>query len=200
MTGTQYFTSGEPLREQETVFRFLAREPRTRRRILATSLHEVLERSIYSDRSVEARLMRPTDPKYPHYVFMFLKRIAGFTDEEYRNIRMNLLSGYCRVAKLVSPHATNVIGIASEAGLPPTRSEDLIYLDFSHWSRQDEAEARRIQNELKIFRKVRSGGARTFEYPVDHRGRPRGKSPSRNSPCPCGSGQRFKRCHGKKRK
>jgi hypothetical protein len=48
MTGTQYFTGGRPLREQEVMFRFLAREPRTRRRILATSLHEVLERSIHA--------------------------------------------------------------------------------------------------------------------------------------------------------
>jgi hypothetical protein len=36
MTGTQYFTTGQPLRDDETVFRFLAREPRTRRRMLAT--------------------------------------------------------------------------------------------------------------------------------------------------------------------
>jgi hypothetical protein len=49
MTGTQYITSGRPLHEQEVMFRFLAREPRTRRRMLAASLHEVLDQSVHSD-------------------------------------------------------------------------------------------------------------------------------------------------------
>ena len=48
MTGTQYFSSGQPLKEQEPVFRLMAREPRTRRRMLAVSIHEVLKRSVTS--------------------------------------------------------------------------------------------------------------------------------------------------------
>jgi hypothetical protein len=60
MTGTQYHTSGAPLREQEQVFRLLARESRTGRRALAICLHEVLERSINSLR--EARVLQPTNP------------------------------------------------------------------------------------------------------------------------------------------
>lgn len=71
MTGTQYFTTGQPLREQEAVFRFLAREPRTRRRMLTASLHEVLERSIHSDRVLEARVIKPIDAGFPNYVFLF---------------------------------------------------------------------------------------------------------------------------------
>jgi len=106
MTGTQYFTSGEPLREQEVMFRFLAREPRTRRRMLADSLHQVLERSIHSGAPWEARVNVSTDPGFPHYVFLFLKRKEGLTDEEYRKLRANLLSDYCRVTKLKFPEAT----------------------------------------------------------------------------------------------
>jgi hypothetical protein len=56
MTGTQYFSSGQPLREQEQVFRFLAREPRTRRRLLAISLHEVLRRSAQSSAPFQVRI------------------------------------------------------------------------------------------------------------------------------------------------
>jgi hypothetical protein len=195
MTGTQYFTSGQALREQEVMFRFLAREPRTRRRMLATSLHEVLEQSIHAQ-NWSARVMQSTEAGFPHYVFLFLKRAPGLTDEEYRNIRMNLLSDYCHVTKLKYPQATNIIGIASEAGLPPRRSEDLIYLDTSHWSPTDEAEAKEIQNRFGLLRKVTTGRSREYEYPVDHMGNPRRSGPSRNSPCPCGSGIRFKRCHG----
>ena len=197
MTGSQYFTSGKPLREQEIIFRFLAREPRTQQRLLATSLHDVLERSVYSSRNLEARVLHPIDPKSPHYAFLFLKRPADSTEEEYRNYRMNLLSGYCRVTKLMFPDATNIIGIASEAGLPPDRSEDLMYLDASRWSPEDEAEAKKIQNQYQILQKVRSVEVYSRQYPVDQKGQPCQKTPSRNSPCPCGSGKRFKRCHGK---
>jgi len=197
MTGTQYFTSGRPLHEQEVMFRFLAREPRTRRRMLAISLHEVLENSIHA-RVWSARVMQPTEVGFPYYVFLFLKRKPGLTDKQYRNIRMNLLSDYCSVAKLKFPQATDIIGIASEAGLPPQRSEDLMYLDASHWSPKDQAEAKEIQSRLGLLRKVTASATREYEYPVDHKGKRRKTTPSRNSPCPCGSGERFKRCHGQK--
>jgi len=196
MTGTQYHNSGQPLREQEVVFRFLARESRIGRRVLAIALHEVLERSICSIR--EARVLQPSDPRSPTYVFLFLKRKSGLTYEEYRNVRMNLLANYCHVAKLAYPKATNIVGIASEAGLPPQRSEDFFYLNTSRWTAKDEAEAKEIQNRFNLLKKVRPAASREYEYPVDHRGKPRRATPSRNSPCPCGSGERYKRCHGRK--
>jgi SEC-C motif-containing protein len=199
MTGTQYFlTHRYPVREQEAVFRFLAREPRTRRRMLSISLHEVLARSLHTDGPLEARVMAPTDPRFPHYVFLFLKRKEGLTDEEYRTVRMNALFGYCRVAKLRFPDAVHIIGIATEGGLPPQRSEDFAYLDTSSWSATDEANAKKIQKEFGFLRRIRPGSAREHEYPVDHEGRPRKTTYSRNSPCPCGSGKRYKRCHGTK--
>jgi len=202
MTGTQYYTSGRQVNEQEIMFRYLAREPRVRRRALAGSLHEVLERSIHSKRMLEARVMPPTGPGEPHYVFLFLRRKEGITDEQYRTVRMNLLAEYCAVTKLKFPKAVHIVGIASEAGLPPQRSEDLIYLDASNWGPKDEARAKGIQKQLGILRKVTPGKVHMYEYPVDRDGKPRtatpsDNSPSRNSPCPCGSRKRFKRCHGR---
>lgn len=195
MTGTQYFTSGRPLRDQEVVFRFLAREPRTRRRMLAISLHEVLERSLHSSSPLQARVIQPTDANSPHYVFLFLHRKPGLSDEEYRKIRFRVLSDYCVVTKLKFPDAIHIVGIASEAGLPPQRSEDFIYMDASHWTAKDEAKAKEIQERFGFLRKVKREATREYEYPIDHRGKRRGM-PSRNSPCPCGSHKRFKNCHG----
>ena len=197
MTGTQYFTSGQPLREQEVAFRFLAREPRTRRRLLAISLHEVLKRSIHSGTPIEARVQEPLEPDSPCYVFMVLKRKAGLSDEEYRNVRKNLLASYCQVTKLKFPKATDIIGIATESGLDTRRSEDFIYLNASRWSAADEARAKEIQNRLGLLKKVTASSTREYEYPVNHEGRARRPRPSRNSPCPCGSHERYKRCHGK---
>jgi hypothetical protein len=163
MTGTQYFTSGKQVNEQEIMFRYLAREPRVRRRILAESLHEVLERSVHSKKILEARVMTPTGPGDPHYVFLFLRRKEGITDEQYRTVRMNLLADYCAVTKLKFPKAVHIVGMASEAGLPPERSEDLIYLDASKWGPKDEARAQGIQKRLGILGKVTRGGMRMYE-------------------------------------
>ncbi len=197
MTATQYFTSGGPLGEQEKMFRFLAREPRTHRRGLAISLHEVLERSIHSLAPWEARMMLPWKVGEPLYVFLVFKRKPGISDEEYRNARVGLLSSYCRVAKHEHPQAIHIIGIATEDGNPQPRSEDLIYLDTSDWSPESEQEAREIQRRLGLLKKVKPTMKHEYEYPVDHTGNPRRTTRSRNSPCPCGSRKRFKRCHGK---
>lgn len=197
MTGTQYFTSGRPLHEQEIMFRFMAREPRTRRRALVADLLEVRERSINSASPWDARVICPSNPGDPHYVFLFLKRPPGASDDEYRDVRKNLLSDYCYVAKLRFPYATHIAGIASEAGHVARRSEDLLYLNASNWDAADLARAREIQEKTGLLKTVKSTMTREYEYPVDHEGKPRRKTLSRNSPCWCGSGKRFKRCHGK---
>jgi hypothetical protein len=172
MTGTQYFGSGHPVEEQEVAFRFMAREPRTRRRMLAISLHEVLEKSLTA-KFFSARAMTSEDERFPYYVFLFMHRKPDLTDDEYRNMRIHLLSDYCAVAKLVYPKAKDIIGIASEAGLPDRRSEDLIYLDARHWTEEDQERARKKQDALGILKEVSSQAAREYEYPVDHEGKPR---------------------------
>jgi len=197
MSGTQFSNlNGHSLRDQEIVYRFLAREPRTRRRFLATRLHELLERSKHSKGPLVARVLPPSNGDSPHYVFVFLKRPAGLTDERYRRVRMNVLADYCRVTKLRFPEATDIIGFASEAGSVPQRSEDLIYVDTRKWSAKDEAKAREIQKKLGFLTKVKVSARRVHEYPVNHQGVPRKTTLSRNSPCPCGSRKRFKNCHG----
>ena len=128
MTGTQYRGGEHPVREQEKAFRFMAQEPRTRRRMLAVSLHETLKNSL-TRTPLAARVMTSNNEKFPYYVFLFLHRKPDLTDDEYRNMRIHLLSDYCQVAKLVYPKAKDIIGLASEAGLPDRRSEDLIYLN-----------------------------------------------------------------------
>ena len=195
MTGTQYFGSGHPVHEQEVAFRFMAREPRTRRRMLAISLHEVLDKS-RTAKYFSARVMQPDGGDFPHYVFLFMHRAPALKDDEYRNMRMHLLSDYCAVTKLVYPEAKDIIGLASEAGLAGRRSEDLIYLNARDWTERDQQRARKKQDTLGILKEVTTQASREYEYPVDHEGKPRRTTPSRNSPCPCGSGLRYKRCHG----
>jgi hypothetical protein len=109
MTGTEYFKSGRPLKEQEKSFRFLAREPRTRRRGLINSLSELLERSANSASAWDARLVISARKQDPLYVFLAAKRKPGVSDDDYRNYRVRLLSDYCHVAKHKHPEALDAL-------------------------------------------------------------------------------------------
>lgn len=73
----------------------------------------------------------------------------------------------------------------------------LIYLDARDWTEEDQKRAMEKQDALGILKEVTTAASREYEYPVDHSGKPRRKAPSRNSPCPRGSGERYKRCHGR---
>jgi len=130
MTGTEYIKSGHPLKDQEVMFRLLAAESRTRRRLLSVSLHQVLERSRNSGSAWDARVMLPSNPGDPYYLFLLAKRPEGVTDAEYRRMRIQLLSDYCNVAKLKSRDAKHIIGLATEAGDENRRSGRL---DLRRW-------------------------------------------------------------------
>ena len=175
----------------------MAREPRTIRRILAVKIHEVLQRSLTSRSPCEARVMPPAWPGSPHYVFLVARPPAGLSAEEYREKRVQLLSDYCNVAKLRFPDATHIVGIATEDANAVGRSEDMVYIDASKWDADAFNSAREIQQRLGILKNVKTERETTHEYPVDHAGKPRPTTLSRNSKCRCGSGKRFKRCHGK---
>jgi hypothetical protein len=198
MTGTQYIGGERPLHEQETIFRALAREPRTRRRMLARSIHEVIGRSVNSGSALDARVIVASRPDDPYYVFLCYRRPPNSSDDEYRQTRGQLLTAYCQVTKVDHKDATIIIGIATESGLGDDRSEDMIHLDASECSAEQEAYALELKERFRIMRKTRVTKGIEHEYPVDHRGKARGTVPSRNSKCKCRSGKRFRNCCGRK--
>jgi hypothetical protein len=195
MTGTQYFGGERPLSEQEIIFKFLARESRTRRRSLSRSLHQVWAKSVNAP-VLSARVMTSNEAGAPYYVFFFLKRKPGMSDEEYRAIRRQRLIDYCCVAKVKFPEALDIVGIASEGGDVERRSEDLFYLDARNWSAKDQAKAEQVQKQFGMLKKTTPHFEREYEYPVNHEGKRKKYKLGRNSPCWCNSGKRFKRCHG----
>jgi SEC-C motif-containing protein len=197
MTGTQYISSGQPLKEQEIVFRLMAREPRTRRRMLAVSIHEVLKRSVTSGSAWDTRVIAPSHPGDPHYVFLAARRAPGVSYEEYREVRLQLLSDYCYIARFKWPEASDIIGIATESGASQKRSHDLIYLNAENWDADAETHAKETQQRLGLLNQAKPSFGREHEYPVDYTGCERETTILRNSPCRCGSGKRFKRCCGR---
>jgi hypothetical protein len=199
LAGTQHFTTHKEIRDGERILRFFAREPRTRRRMLARGMHELISKTPQNYRAT--RVILPSRPGDPYYVFMLLPHLDGVQYEEYREVRRHLLSEYCRVVKLKYPKAQDIVGIATETGTNEYRSEDAVYYDARSFSEQDRVEAQSLMEDLGLFAKVEFFAGVEQEYPEPTTSplrtpATRLKGRHRNVPCPCGSGKKFKKCCG----
>lgn len=205
IAGTLYTASDSSIASQERLLRVLAREPRVRRRMLGRSLLEkVLDAP--TPGSFKSRSMLPSFPGDPHYVFVIgspppeLRRIGGDSDE-WRTKRRHVLGAYALAAMHHFADAQRVVGIATDGGVGEGRSHDLVLVERARMDEDMHREARRIYAETGWFRKIAVSRGTESEY-VDDRPRP-GDSfhhettkIGRNEPCPCGSGKKFKKCHG----
>ena len=193
LAGTEYFVSEHTVTDLEPGLRLMAREPRVRRRMLAKSLFAVLERGDREWRA--ARVCKAIIPGEPYYVFITLQPDQDRSYKEYRIVRNELLKAYCLVTRLQFDDALDIVGIASEPMSSSGRSEDFIYLDGRHWTEELEAEASRFQSELGILQEMRPFQQTEHEYPKAWE-EAIWKDRNRNKACPCGSGPKFKKCHG----
>lgn len=210
LEGTQYYATDPEIRTQEKTVRFLAREPRTRRRMLAKVFIGLIKKTPASDRCT--RTMLPSKPGDPHYVFLLLPHPKDVEYSKYREVRRDLLQRYCIITKLDFPDARDIIGIATEteADTDPDASFDTAYLDAKTWTDEEQIEARRLKQELIEQGRLGDKYVTTKWMERDY---PRTYLPSnhvaseepvyamkgrdRNAPCPCGSGKKYKHCHGK---
>jgi hypothetical protein len=202
---TQHFTSHPDVWDQEKGLRFLAREPRTRRRMLAELLHELIFKTPQQALRA-ARVVLPSAPGDPHYVFLLLSEPQDKPYEEYREVRRSLLQAYCMVVKLQYPGAEDIVGIATETGTEEVRTEDTLYYDARGWTEQEQAEAQRLATDHGLLRDVQHFAGVVQEYPASSTTQvPRGfgrsdtrlKGRHRNARCPCGSGTKYKNCCGR---
>jgi hypothetical protein len=164
MNDTQYIRDPLGARNQEKTVRFLAREPRTRRRMLARSLIELMEKYPKSYKST--RVMVPSKPGDPYYVFLLIPHFDSIPQSEYREARSKLLEAYCMVTKLTFPAATDIVGIATESGTDEYRSEDALYLDARIWTPDQQIEATSLQADLGLLTKVTKHATKELEYPI----------------------------------
>ena len=193
--GGQYVPTEASIADQETMLRFMAREPRVRRRMLSKSLVAILKRADAELRS--ARVIQPTNGDDPYYVFLALKPPAHLSLHEYRQRRLELLRLYCMVTRLDHEDARHVVGVATEhASYDGDRTEDLIYLDGTEWNEEMADEARQAQEQLGILTLTRTFHTSEPEYPRKRDAEYR-KGRNRNQPCPCGSGKKYKKCCGR---
>jgi hypothetical protein len=194
VTKTLEHTSTGELSEQERVYRVMARENRTRRRMLAEALIEKIDNT--PSGGLGFRVILPSSKGDPHYVFVIVGRQPGWTEKEYREKRGAILVDYCKVAKLKFAAATTIIGLATEPGADgPGRSEDVLMLDASQWTDEDKREARELQRRTGWLRSPVMTHTIESEYPVPEQER-KPRKMGRNDKCFCGSGAKYKKCHG----
>lgn len=198
LDGTQHFATDPPFESSEKILRFMAAESRLRRRYLAQMIVEALEQTETHLRRL--RVATSEDPSEPMYVFLLVPWRHDRPYEENRLVRRNFLEASIRVAKFKFRDAVDVVGIATESGLDNEgRSEDALYFDAREWTEEDDRHAQELQGKLGILTAPQMMMTSVTEYPLDSShtfGQAIPKNP-RNKPCPCGSGKKFKRCHGK---
>jgi len=199
MNGTQQFSSTAGPHESEVALRFLAAENRTRRRMLAEGLVEVVHKANGSQRFT--RVYPSGNSREPFYVFLSIPSTHAKSEEEYREVRRNFLQACCLVCKHVHPSAEDIVGIAVSPTSESSCSEDLLYLDARVWTPEQASEAALLQSDLQILVNVEWNRATYNEYPEvkslpRNRFVPAGRFP-RNAPCGCGSGLKFKKCCGR---
>ena len=164
MQGTQYFANPHGVRGTERIMRFLAREPRTRRRMLTSSLFEIIKKNQKNMKT--ARVINPSRPGDPYYVFLLLPHLAEISEEEYREVRYKFLEAHCMVTKLIFPDALDIIGIATESGMDLYRSEDALYLDAREWNDDMQTEALSLQQDLGILTNLTMHAGKEYEFPI----------------------------------
>lgn len=203
LADTQYYTTQPGVKHSEQILRFMAKESRIRRRLLAKSLLEFAYKTPANHKA--ARVMQPSRPGDPSYVFVLVPSLYAKTSEEYREVRYKLLEAYCLATKLMYPEALDIVGIAAEPGNPGISGEDALYLDAREWTPELEAEAKSLQTDLGLLTNVTMHSGKEKEYPdtqplkkCDSSTGVQMKGRYRNVSCPCGSGKKYKHCCGKR--
>ncbi|HPJ85206.1 MAG TPA: SEC-C metal-binding domain-containing protein [Methanothrix sp.] len=200
LNATQYYTNHIELSGTEIGLRFMAREPRLARRLIAKGLIDLCTNTPDGTRRI--RYYKPLSDNEPFYVFLSLPQPDFCSYEQYREARFTLLQACCMVVKYKCPEALDIVGIAFQPFRPNGgSSEDLIYLDARVWSKDLNVEAAQLQKDLSILTSETYYNVHEEEYPIPKSNKiVRMKRPpkvGRNDPCPCGSGKKYKRCHGK---
>ncbi|MGS1015614.1 YecA family protein [Allosphingosinicella humi] len=191
--------NGDPFKGRSAIH-FMAKEPRFVRRALSDQIANAIRSFPENDAPIMRNLtLLPSYYEGTAYVFLQLKvKDQGDYDTEYRPRRAALLEIACAAAKLKRPGLERVIGIAIDAPkYSEINSEDLLLMEFDQWDKKKAQRYQALNEQLGFFKTGKEWRATISELPPPHeRAGPRKKT-GRIDPCPCGSGNKFKKCHGR---
>lgn len=164
ISGSQYFAQPGGLPEQELLLRWMAREDRVRRRMLAKSLLEMIKTTPAGQ--IRRRYLPPSSSGDPYWVFLVAPNPGGLEEGEYRETRRSMLIQHLLVVKYLHQDAMNLVGIAVDGDVPEI-SEDAIYLDGSEWTEEMAQQAHQLHVEEAIFRNPRQIAWTDWRYPIE---------------------------------
>lgn len=122
---------------------------------------------------------------------------------DFREKRQTLLEIACGAAKNKFPSLLKIIGIGIEAPkfCNNTTAEDFILMPCEDWPDERKAYYENLNREWRFFGtsalKQSHERITQFVQPPRPRDRRTAGKVGRNASCPCGSGKKFKRCHGR---
>lgn len=186
--------------QRERGLRWMASESRLARRMLARQWIEFVTSGAAGFRVVNA-----PDGKGRAYVFYVHPRDPSVPYAEERLYRTASLYFYSVRLAVELPALTEIGGIACDRSVPGAgNSEDFLFFEPVHpLDPTTVARAREFCADRGLFNDRTRTPVSVMEYPVVRAltGAPvaRDVSPrvGRNEPCPCGSGAKYKRCHGR---
>jgi hypothetical protein len=122
---------------------------------------------------------------------------------DFREKRQTLLEIACGAAKNKFPNLVKVIGIGIEAPKfsGGTVAEDFILMPCETWSAERKTHYEELNRDWNFFRtpalrQIKDRVTQFVQPPRPLRPTKPTKT-GRNDPCPCGSGKKFKKCHGR---
>lgn len=193
------------LRGPSAIFEMI-KEPRFVRRGLAEKMLTAVEHfPDHPSQFTRQVTFLPSFEPNVGYVLLQLRVPDGnkITDPAYREKRQTLLEIACGAAKNKFSYLTKVIGIGIDAPkfAGGTSSEDFILLPCEIWTEEMRAyyeEQNAVWNFFGMpeLRQFSDRVTRFVPLPQTRRGPTKSFKVGRNDPCPCGSGMKFKRCHG----
>ena len=175
--------------------RHLAQEPRVARAVLSQGFIDKFDEVPKNKRSSRIAIS-PSDPKKA-YIFLFIPRDEGQTDEEYREQRLKYNEAYAFVAKYKHPNVVKFVVISTEPKGTESRSEDIYSVEYlEEFNKEHIQQAKELQKNERILNDTWTLKSDLVTGVHRNKGQKRNMIPKyrRNDPCPCGSGKKFKKC------
>lgn len=181
----------------------MVKEPRFMRRGLSEKMLSAVKRFPDTGSFTRQVTFLPSFEPNVGYVLLQLRVPKEFRAEaDFREKRQTLLEIACGAAKNKFPNLVKVIGIGIEAPKfsDGTVAEDFILMPCETWSDERKTYYEELNREWNFFG---TPALRQFKDRVTQFVQPpRPGKPTKpgkigcNDPCPCGSGKKYKKCHG----
>ena len=183
----------------------MVKEPRFVRRGLADKMLTAVER-FPDDAGQFARQVTYVPSSQPNFGYVLLQLHAPDqfkAQADYREKRQALLEIACGAAKNKFPDLMKVVGIAIDA---PKHSngmagEDFILMECGTWTEQLRSHYEELNGPWQFFgtEQMQQFNMHLTQFVLPEDAALAGKRATkigRNAPCPCGSGKKYKKCHG----